>query len=257
MRTCFNCQDRYHFVTECPFENRDKHGGKLIRKDASKIIRKKPFFKKNANTNKKSSTRMLLVVKEEYSSGSEDEEEETTSAMAVIAIVSLPPPSLFDFPNDNAPIVNATCLMAKGPEVLSYSSPKSIDDMDDLASLKVKEEIVAFDTFMANLHGEGKRHFETLMHQYGQALELIEQKGEIERDDANEKASLTIALDEEHDIHVSLEEKLEGLEEAQNKIVSQIIKERDHASAKYKLVKKEKVEFVVDHARLTSELEKF
>jgi len=39
-RTCFNCQDRHHFVRECPFENREDHGGKLIRKDASKSIKR-------------------------------------------------------------------------------------------------------------------------------------------------------------------------------------------------------------------------
>jgi hypothetical protein len=175
--------------------------------------------------------------------------------MAAIAITSSPPPSLFDSPNENAPI-HATCLMAKGPEVLSHYSPKTMDDMDDVASLKIKEEMVAFDVFRANLQGEAKRHFEALMSQYGEALELLEKKGDIERDDANEKASLTLALDEEHDLRVSLEEKLEGLEEAQNKIVSQLIKERDHASAKYKVLKKQKVEFGVGHDRLTSELEK-
>ena len=39
-------------------------------------------------------------------------------------------------------------------------------------------------------------------------------------------------------------------------IFSKIIKERDHAIAKYKLYKKEKVEFGVAHERLTEELEK-
>ena len=253
VRTCFNCQDRYHFVAECPFENREEHGGKLIRKDASKITKKKPFFKKNPN--KKPTTRMVLVTEEEYSSGSEDEEEETTNALAAIAIASSPPPSLFDSPNENAPI-QATCLMAKGPEVHSHSSPKTMNDMDDIASLKVKEEFVAFDVFCANLQGEAKKHFEALLSQYGEAHELLEQKGDIEREDAHEMASLTIALEKEQDLRVSLEEKLEGLEESQNKIISQIIKERDHANAKYKVLKKEKVEFGVDHARLSSELEK-
>lgn len=249
MRTCYNCQDRYHFVKDCPFENREEHGGKLIRKDSSKMTKKKPYF------NKKPTKRMVLVAEEEYSSGSEDEEEDTTSAMAAVAIASSTPSSLFDSPNENAPI-QATCLMAKGPEVHSHSSPKTMHDMDDPTSLKVKEEMIAFETFLANLQGETKRHFETIMSQYGEALELLEQKGKIEREDANEKANLTIALSEEQDLRISLEEKLVGLEEAQNKIVSQIIKERDLAHAKYKALKKEKVEFGVDLARLTSELEK-
>jgi hypothetical protein len=248
MRTCYNCQDRYHFVKDCPFENREEHGGKLIRKETSKIVKKKPHF------NKKPTRKMVLVAEEEYSSGSEDEEEET-SAMAAVAIATPSPTSLFDSPNENAPI-QATCLMAKGPEVHTHSSPKTMHDMDDYTSLKVKEEMVAFETFRANLQGETKRHFEAIMSQYGEALELLEQKGDIEREDANEKANLTIALDKEEDLRISLEEKLKGLEEAHNKIVSQIIKERDLAHAKYKALKKEKVEFGVDLARLTSELEK-
>ena len=48
VRSCYNCQYRYHFVAECPFENREHHGGKLVRKVKPKIPNKKPFFKKNA-----------------------------------------------------------------------------------------------------------------------------------------------------------------------------------------------------------------
>lgn len=211
--------------------------------------------KKKSYFNKKPTKRIVLVAEEEYSSRSEDEEEDTPSAMAAVAIASSTLSSLFNSPNENAPI-QATCLMAKGPEVYSHSSPKTMHDMDDPTSLKVKEEMVAFETFRANLQGETKRHFEAIMSQYGEALELLEQKGDIEREDANEKANLTIALGEEQNLRISLEEKLEGLEEAQNKIVSQIIKERDLAHAKYKILKKEKVEFGVDLARLSSELEK-
>ena len=69
VRSCYNCQDKYHFVAECPFENREHHGGKLVRKDRSKDTHKKPFFKKNA-TNKKP-PRIVLLAQEEYSSGEE------------------------------------------------------------------------------------------------------------------------------------------------------------------------------------------
>jgi len=68
--------------------------------------------------------------------------------------------------------------------------------------------------------------------------DIIEEKGRIEREDADEKYSLTIALDEEQDLRISLEEKLEGLEEAQNLIVSKLIKEHEHTIAKYKVLKK-------------------
>jgi hypothetical protein len=30
VRTCYNCNDRFHFVAECPYETREDHGGKLI-----------------------------------------------------------------------------------------------------------------------------------------------------------------------------------------------------------------------------------
>ena len=52
VRSCFNCQDKYHFIAECPFEKREEHGGKLILKDKSKIPRKKTFFKKNTYNKK-------------------------------------------------------------------------------------------------------------------------------------------------------------------------------------------------------------
>ena len=65
VRSCFNCQDKYHFIAECPYGNREDHGGKLIPKEKSKIPRKKPFFKKNT-FNKKPSSRIVLVTQEEY-----------------------------------------------------------------------------------------------------------------------------------------------------------------------------------------------
>ena len=50
-------------MAECPFENHEHHGGKLVLKDKSKIIHKKPFFKKNA-INKKP-PRIVLLAQEE------------------------------------------------------------------------------------------------------------------------------------------------------------------------------------------------
>ena len=48
-----------------------------------------------------------------------------------------------------------------------------------------------------------------------------------------EKASLEGALEEEQETRVSLEEKLESIEESHNEIIAKLIKERDHAIAKY------------------------
>ena len=149
MRTCYNCQDRFHFVAECPFEKREDHGGKLIPKDKSKVPRKKPFAKKNT-TNKKPS-RIVLLTQEQYSSGEEEEEEqETPSGVASIATTSTPPSSLFDSPNENLPNKNINCFMARASEVSSsttFISKTKNAKMDDLASLKAKEEVVALDFF--------------------------------------------------------------------------------------------------------------
>jgi hypothetical protein len=82
----------------------------------------------------------------------------------------------------------------------------------------------------------------------------FDEKCKIEREDAMEKASLENALEEEHELRVSLEEKLDNIEESQNDILSKIIKERDHAIAKYNVLEKQKVVFGVGHNRLADEL---
>jgi hypothetical protein len=45
VRTCYSCNDRFHFVAECPYEKREDHGGKLILKNKTKPPAKKPFVK--------------------------------------------------------------------------------------------------------------------------------------------------------------------------------------------------------------------
>ena len=45
-RACYNCNDKYHFVVDCPYERREDHNGNLVRKDKSKATKKKPFIKK-------------------------------------------------------------------------------------------------------------------------------------------------------------------------------------------------------------------
>ena len=58
-----------------------------------------------------------------------------------------------------------------------------MNDMNDATSLRVKEEIGAFDHFITNMQGETKKHVEGLMSQYGEAQEMLEIKGKIERED--------------------------------------------------------------------------
>ena len=38
VKSCFNCWNVGHFITECPYEKREENGGKLIRKDKSKFL---------------------------------------------------------------------------------------------------------------------------------------------------------------------------------------------------------------------------
>ena len=209
----------------------------------SSITRKKPFTK---NSNFKKSPKIVLVAQETYSSGeeSEEEEEETTSGVAAIATTSTSTPSLFESPNENLPNKIIHCLMARGSEVSSYFSSvsKTKNEMHDLASLKAKEEVVALDYYLSNLQGEDKKHFGALASQLNEALDYLEEKGRIEREDSIEIASLNNALEEEQELRVSLEEKLETIEESHDEVVSKLIKECDHALAK-KMLKKEKVEF--------------
>ena len=83
---------------------------------------------------------------------------------------------------------------------------------------------------------------ETLI-EFGLTIKALEvslaEKGRIEREDANEKASSEDALEEEQETRASLEEKLKSTE-SHNEIIAKLIKERDHAHAKYKVTKKEK-----------------
>ena len=130
-------------MSECPFENREHHGGKLVRKDKSKDAHKKPFFKKNA-INKKP-PRIVLLAQEEYSSG--EEEEDPTSEVAAIAIASSSSSSLFESPNENVSNSSARCFMAKTTEVSPPSSPKAMSSMDDATSLKIKKGNSCFRSF--------------------------------------------------------------------------------------------------------------
>ena len=69
--------------------------------------------------------------------------------------------------------------MERSSEVTSsnFSFPKAMIDMDDPASLKVKEEIIALDYFYTNLQGEHQVRFEALMDQLAQNEALLEEKG--------------------------------------------------------------------------------
>ena len=101
------------------------------------------------------------------------------------------------------------------------------DANDDASSLKIKEEFVAFDYFLSNLQGEGKKFFDDILRELAEANARLEEKGRIEREVAIDMASLENALEEEQETRVSLEETLETIEESHNELNSQLIKERD------------------------------
>src|SRR3954471_7816116 len=100
-------------------------------------------------------------------------------------------------------------------------------------SLEVKKEIIAFDEFMNNLQGEHKRHFVDLLNQLSHTQELLDERCKLGREHMIEVEALNNAL-EEQETRMSLEIKLEGFDEANDLIINKLIKEHDHAIAKYK-----------------------
>ncbi|KAK1679732.1 hypothetical protein QYE76_040580, partial [Lolium multiflorum] len=153
-RSCYNCDDKRHFIAECPYENRELHNGRLIPKDKSKDSKgkySKPLNKKfyNNKTKKgKRPSRVVLVTREEYStdeveSSSGDEDEESSKELAAIVTTNTPSSSLFESPNENPQIKNAHCFMARSsldtPIVLSTqeeytSGDDDVDDEEDATS---------------------------------------------------------------------------------------------------------------------------
>ena len=62
----------------------------------------------------------------------------------------------------------------------------------------------------------------------------------VERLYVNDVQELKEALEEEEETRVSLEEKLESIEELNNEITAKLTKERDHALSMVKVLKKRK-----------------
>ncbi|KAK1644066.1 hypothetical protein QYE76_061871 [Lolium multiflorum] len=332
-RSCYNCDDKRHFIAECPYENRENHNGRLIPKDKSKESKGKyskapnKKFYNNKTKKGKRPPRVVLVTREEYSSdevesSSDDEEEESSKEVAAIVTTNIPSSSLFESPNENPHIKNAhcfmtrssldtsivlstqeeytsgdddvddeedatsnglvalaslstnssspsespnevihveeeSCLMAKSSEVSSPSPsmPNISSDLGvDDASLEVKQEMLEFDEFIFNLQGNTKKHVSHLMARLAQQNDTLEKKGQIEREDSLEIHALKNALEESQDTIASLEERLENLEEPQDKI-NKLTKARDLARAKTKVLKKEMAQFGVDHEKLVKDLD--
>ncbi|KAK1579119.1 hypothetical protein QYE76_016956, partial [Lolium multiflorum] len=153
-RSCYNCDDKRHFIAECPYENRELHNGRLIPKDKSKDTKgkyskapNKKFYNNKTKKGKRPS-RVVLVTREEYSSdevesSSGDEDEESSKELAAIVTTNIPSSSLFDSPNENPHNKNAHCFMARSSLdtsiVLSTqeeytSGDDDVDDEEDATS---------------------------------------------------------------------------------------------------------------------------
>ncbi|KAK1648368.1 hypothetical protein QYE76_066173 [Lolium multiflorum] len=265
-RTCYNCGDKSHFVADCVYERREDNGGRLIRKDKFKSLSKgfskfssKPGDAKVSFTKKP----RAFIIREEYSSDEGEEREDKGSnkeeeGVAAIAI-STPSVSLFDSPNENRVANNSHCLMAKvSSEVESPSKPTPSSNaisIDDATSLTIKHEIVGLDAFLTNMQGDTKTHFEALMAQLGAAQDLIEEKERLEREAANEIASLSQAHEEEQNLRMSLEASVITLEDSNNAIISQLTKDRDHALGLVGELKKKKLFLEDDHELFLEEVE--
>jgi hypothetical protein len=259
-KTCYNCSNLNHYIAECPWENREDHNGKLVRKDKSKGNGNKNYVKKRVPNALCVQDRKVL---EEYMSGDEDEDEVVATARIAIATPSSTPSSLFESPNENESIPY-TCLMAKAtsvtpsPKPIASTPPSLLDCVENV--VKEPQSPNEVDVWLANLKGEDKVNVDALLEQLEETNSLVDQKEEIisgmanrEVDYANEIADFSIALEKEQTRRRSLEEALSNSEESYAIDMSRVKKDHEHALATSKVYKNEKLELGIDHARLEKE----
>ena len=161
------------------------------------------------------------------------------------------------------------CLMARDSKVsppLEPSTPCDVVDEDSYEELMDVESITMKGELVLGALPKGSKAISPLCEIIAYAIKSrefieslstqFEEKCRIEREDSITIASLKASLEEEEEYRVSLEERLDSLDESNDLIISKIIKERDHAIAQYKMLKKEKVEFGVGNAQLQTQLSK-
>ncbi|KAK1619169.1 hypothetical protein QYE76_024686 [Lolium multiflorum] len=160
------------------------------------------------------------------------------------------------------------CLMAKGSTVPPTMEPnmsrgdKNEDEYEEedwVVSLRDKGESVFKVLYKDKI---ASSHFFEILTTAIESQKLIwmhentiDKKGALEREYANDVASLKNDLEEEQETIASLEEQLETLEVSQNEIFAKLTKERDHAKAKLKLLKNEKSKVGVGHDKLVKDLD--
>src|SRR6266699_680389 len=236
VRTCYNWGNQHHFIAECPYERVEDHNGRLVRKEMkAKLFPSRNFDKKKGMPPK------ALVTQEEYPSGDESSDDEGVVATAAIAIAKpSSSSSLFASANESKRIYhNATCLMAHATKVsppLTPIIPKSLSLVDCVELCD--EHVDELDMFMSTLHGEVKMRFEILLDQCNEAIQLNEKHDEriyeLEghaREYADEIATLTQALEEEHDLRLAIEVSNIKLEESHKLEMVKLVSDRDVAQS--------------------------
>ncbi|KAK1618540.1 hypothetical protein QYE76_024057 [Lolium multiflorum] len=212
-RSCYNCGDKSHFVEDCIFERREDNGGRLVRKSKFKSLSKGfSKFSSNSDDTKVFSTKKprAFIIHEEYSSDEGDEREDKRlnkkeEGVAAIAI-STPSISLFESPNENLITNNSRCLVAK---VLLEVEPLSEPTPSSNAI-----SIVDLDAPLTNMLGYQDRMVEK---------ERLDKEAELEL------ISLTQDHEEEVCMRMSLEASAIILEDSNNSLISQLIKDREYA----------------------------
>lgn len=254
MRTCYNCGNVSHFVVDCPYEQREDNGGKLIRKDKTKSF-------PNRNNFPKKMPPKGLVAQEEYLSDEDDDDEtsDETMGMATMAIASSSPSkvSLFKDPNENR---MAKCLMAKASDKVTSNAQTSnikatiFATMDSEDKREEVEEENSYGKFMKNLKGKPKKHVVSLLEQLGEANDIIESHEDTistlqghSRDYDDEITDLSIALEKEQGLRLILKESF-------NDDLAKLKKDLDHALVLTSVLQSEKSALGLDHVRLKKEL---
>jgi hypothetical protein len=234
-KTCYNCSILNHYIAQCPWENREDHNGKLVRKDSTKAISNKTYVKKRVPNALCVQDRKVL---EEYMSGDEDSNEAGATARVAVATPSSTSSSLFESPNENE-FIPYTCLMANATSVTPSSKPISSTPPSLLYYVEnvVKEpqSPSEVDLWLATLKGEDKVNVDALLEQLEETNSLVDQKDDIisgmairEMDYANEIADFSISLGKEQTRRGSLEEALSNLEESYAIDMSRV--KKDHCS---------------------------
>jgi hypothetical protein len=72
---------------------------------------------------------------------------------------------------------------------------------------------MAFDEYVSSVQAVQNLHFESLMSQYGQTIEKLDEQRRLEKEYVHEIASLKDSLEGEEEEQSTLEEKLDFIEE--------------------------------------------